>query len=73
MITNNSIISVWKPKDVRSTQVVNLIKSKYRLKTGHAGTLDPFAEGVLVVCTGDKTKSISEIQSVSDMSRLLAM
>ena len=34
-----------------------------RLKTGHAGTLDPLATGVLVICTGKKTKQIEEIQS----------
>ena len=64
MIADNSIVSVWKPKDVRSTQVVNLIKSKYSLKTGHAGTLDPFAEGVLLICTGDKTKKVPEIHKL---------
>jgi tRNA pseudouridine55 synthase len=30
-------------------------------KTGHAGTLDPFAEGVLLVCTGHATKKIGEL------------
>ena len=34
-----------------------------RLKTGRAGTLDPLATGVLVICTGKKTKQIEEIQS----------
>ena len=28
-------------------------------KIGHCGTLDPFAEGVLILCTGNKTKSIN--------------
>ena len=65
MIADNSIISIWKPKDVRSTQVVNLIKSKYNLKTGHAGTLDPFAEGVLLICTGSKTKEVPEIHKLN--------
>ncbi len=35
---------------------------KKKLKIGHAGTLDPLATGLLVVCTGPKTKTISEIQ-----------
>ena len=65
MIADNSIVSIWKPKDIRSTQVVNLIKSKYNLKTGHAGTLDPFAEGVLLICTGDKTKEVPEIHKLN--------
>ncbi len=33
-----------------------------RLKTGHAGTLDPLATGVLVLCTGKATKRIGELQ-----------
>ncbi len=33
-----------------------------RLKVGHAGTLDPLASGLLVICTGKMTKRISEIQ-----------
>ncbi len=33
-------------------------------KIGHAGTLDPFAEGVLIICTDKDTKKISEIQSM---------
>ena len=33
-----------------------------RLKTGHAGTLDPLATGVLILCTGKKTKEIERLQ-----------
>jgi tRNA pseudouridine55 synthase len=43
----------------------NLIRTKYNLKkikVGHAGTLDPLATGLLIVCTGKLTKQISEIQ-----------
>lgn len=36
-----------------------------RLKTGHAGTLDPLATGVLILCTGKATKRIEEFQSKS--------
>ena len=61
----NSIIPIWKPKKIYSNTVVDIVKRVSRSKAGHAGTLDPFAEGVLVVCTGDKTKSISDIQSQS--------
>ncbi|GAB4286887.1 MAG: tRNA pseudouridine(55) synthase TruB [Marinilabiliales bacterium] len=35
-----------------------------KLKTGHAGTLDPMATGLLIICTGKATKKISEIQSL---------
>lgn len=34
-----------------------------KLKVGHAGTLDPLATGVLLVCTGKETKNIDELQS----------
>lgn len=34
-----------------------------RLKTGHAGTLDPLATGVLILCTGKATKRIGELQA----------
>ena len=36
-----------------------------RLKTGHAGTLDPLATGVLILCTGKATKSIESLQYAS--------
>ena len=38
------------------------IKEK-KLKVGHAGTLDPLATGVLLVCTGKATKRIEELQA----------
>ena len=47
-------------------KVKNLIRTKYNLKkikVGHAGTLDPLATGLLIVCTGKFTKRISEIQA----------
>ena len=34
-----------------------------RVKTGHAGTLDPLATGVLILCTGKATKRIDELQA----------
>lgn len=36
-----------------------------RVKTGHAGTLDPLATGVLILCTGRATKRIEELQAHS--------
>ena len=47
-------------------KVKNLIRTKYNLKkikVGHAGTLDPLATGLLIICTGKFTKKISEIQA----------
>ncbi len=35
-----------------------------KIKIGHAGTLDPLATGLLIICTGKKTKTIQEIQNL---------
>ncbi len=42
--------------------VSDYLRSK-TVKIGHAGTLDPLAEGVLIVCTGNKTKEIEKYQA----------
>lgn len=65
------IILVNKPLTWSSFQAVNklkyALKRKFNLsktfKIGHAGTLDPLATGLLIVCTGKFTKRISEIQA----------
>ena len=55
----NYVIPMWKPVDWTSFDVVKKIRSQIKpAKVGHAGSLDPFAEGVLMLCTGKKTKSI---------------
>ena len=58
---NNKILPIWKPVNTLSNEIVYNIKKKYFVKAGHAGTRDPFAEGVLIVCTGEKTKDINKI------------
>src|SRR5947199_10278964 len=62
------IILIDKPLDWTSFDVVNKIKfalkkSFGQIKIGHAGTLDPKATGLLVLCTGKKTKGIDQIQN----------
>lgn len=55
----------WTSFDVVK-KIKNLLKEKFsfkKIKVGHAGTLDPLATGLLVVCTGKSTKMISEIQN----------
>ena len=48
-----------------SFQLVKKVKRITRAaKIGHAGTLDPLATGLLILCTGKKTKSISEFQEL---------
>jgi tRNA pseudouridine55 synthase len=64
------ILLIDKPLEWSSFQTVNKLKhtliNKFKLpkkfKIGHAGTLDPLATGLLIVCTGKFTKIISEIQ-----------
>lgn len=57
----NGIIVVNKPKDYTSRDIVNIISKELNTKkVGHTGTLDPLAEGVLVVPVG-KALKISEL------------
>ena len=58
------IYSIYKPVGWTSFDVVKKIKGITReRKVGHAGTLDPFAEGVLIIGTGKDTKQLSDISS----------
>ena len=66
---NGQILLIDKGLHWTSFQAVNkmkwLLKSKLglkKIKIGHAGTLDPLATGLLLVCTGKFTKRISELQ-----------
>ncbi len=53
-----------KPLTWTSFDVVKKIRNSIRIKkVGHAGTLDPLATGLLIVCTGKKTKTIDSIQA----------
>lgn len=65
-----NIVLVDKPLGWTSFQVVNklrwVIKQQYKLKNikvGHAGTLDPLATGLLIICTGKETKNIDSYQA----------
>lgn len=71
-IINGKIILIDKPLHWSSFQAVNKLKwailKKFKLKKvkiGHAGTLDPLATGLLIICTGKFTKKIEEIQATS--------
>jgi tRNA pseudouridine55 synthase len=66
---NGEILLIDKPYGWTSFDAVkkirNLIKRKTRIKNikvGHAGTLDPLASGLLIICTGKFTKRIDEFQ-----------
>ncbi len=53
----NAVINLDKPRGISSQQAVTKVKRILNLKkAGHAGTLDPIATGVLLVCTGEATK-----------------
>ncbi|MTG96859.1 MULTISPECIES: tRNA pseudouridine(55) synthase TruB [Myroides] len=63
------ILLIDKPLHWSSFQAVNKIKwllkkelGLKKIKVGHAGTLDPLASGLLIICTGKSTKQISELQ-----------
>ena len=58
---NGAVLNINKPVDWTSFDVVKKIRNLTRVKkVGHAGTLDPFATGVLIVCTGPATKRINK-------------
>jgi tRNA pseudouridine55 synthase len=66
---SGEIMVIDKPATWSSFDVVNKIRYKhreitgnYKIKVGHAGTLDPLATGVLIICTGKCTKLIEQIQ-----------
>jgi tRNA pseudouridine55 synthase len=58
------VLLVNKPLDWTSFDVVNKLRYKLKIKKiGHAGTLDPLATGLLIICTGKLTKKIDEYQA----------
>ena len=66
---NGQILLIDKPLEWSSFQAVNALKWAIRkkfdlkkIKIGHAGTLDPLATGLLIICTGKFTKTIPELQ-----------
>lgn len=67
--TQGEIIYVNKPYRMSSFGALAFVRTRIskkigvrRVKIGHAGTLDPLATGVLVLCTGKKTKEIERLQ-----------
>ena len=63
------VLPIDKPRQWTSFQAVNKVKAVIRnaygikkFKIGHAGTLDPLATGLLLVCVGKATKDISSLQ-----------
>ena len=74
---SGALLLINKPPEWTSFDVVkkvrNLIKKKLqikKIKVGHAGTLDPLATGLLIVCTGKFTKRIDEIKGQAKVEML---
>ena len=70
VLKEGMLFLIDKPLGWTSFNVVNKIRwhlknqtGLNKLKVGHAGTLDPLATGLLLICTGKKTKTIHELQS----------
>lgn len=69
-LVTGEVICVDKPKGWTSFDAVKRLRGAIlrrlrlkKFKVGHAGTLDPLASGVMIVCTGRATKRIEELQS----------
>lgn len=69
---NGQVLLIDKPLEWSSFDAVNAvrwaIKRKFglkKIKVGHAGTLDPLATGLLIICTGRATKTIQQIQALT--------
>lgn len=63
---DGKVLLIDKPYTWTSFDVVNKIRyafKPHKIKVGHAGTLDPLATGLLVVCVGKKTKEIDNYQA----------
>ncbi len=64
--TNGELLLINKPLTWTSFDVVGKIRNSLKplkLKVGHAGTLDPLATGLLIICTGKLTKQIDTFQA----------
>ncbi|MBL7094876.1 tRNA pseudouridine(55) synthase TruB [candidate division KSB1 bacterium] len=62
-----AILNFAKPEGKSSFWVVKKVRRIIQTKVGHAGTLDPFASGVLLLCTGKATKQVA---SLMDMPKI---
>ncbi len=61
----HGVLLIDKPEGITSADVVRIVKQQLHCKTGHLGTLDPFASGVLPICIGDGTK-IAQFLNAAD-------
>ncbi len=71
-LRKGQVLLIDKPLDWTSFDIVNKLRYAIlkrhnikKFKVGHAGTLDPLATGLLIVCVGKATKTINEYQNLS--------
>lgn len=65
IFSDGAVVLMDKPLEWSSFQVVKYVRNRVPpKKVGHAGTLDPLATGLLILCTGKATKSISQFQDL---------
>ena len=69
-VEEGAVFLIDKPIDWTSFDTVNFVRALFKrfygirkLKVGHAGTLDPLATGLLILCTGPMTKQIEDFQA----------
>jgi tRNA pseudouridine55 synthase len=60
-----ALLLVDKPLGWTSFDVVNKLKKLTHTKVGHSGTLDPLATGLLICCTGKKTRELASLQGLT--------
>ena len=63
-LKKGGVILIDKPATWTSFDAINKVKVTLRVKIGHCGTLDPLASGLLICCTGEMTKKISDYQKL---------
>jgi tRNA pseudouridine55 synthase len=63
LFEEGQVMLINKPLGWTSADVVKKIRNRVQAKVGHAGTLDPLATGLLILCTGKFTKKINEYMS----------
>lgn len=64
-MATDTLLLIDKPYGWTSFQVVEQVRNRLKIgKVGHAGTLDPLATGLLLLCTGKKTKTIPQYQGM---------
>ena len=69
-LTDQGIVLVDKPKGITSFDVIRILRKKLDTrKIGHAGTLDPLASGLMILCINEGTKKLTELIGLSKKYR----